>query len=130
MKKGFSSIEEYLWRFKALYDSLTATKRHVDDTDKVFQLARGLVAEYWGFQVAILVKPPTPSFNQFVAALQGINKCCMLKLMKKKHVNHEHAISGQRGKGKLNGDGFIPKIRGGFQHTSRPNDSGNGNQNQ
>lgn len=48
----------------------------------------------------------------------------------KKHVNHEHAISGQRGKGKLNGDGFIRKIRGGFQHTNRPNDSGNGNQNQ
>ena len=44
-------------------------------------MARGLGAEYQDFRIAMLAKPPYPSFNQFVAALQGHEQMCMMKLM-------------------------------------------------
>ncbi|TXG63956.1 hypothetical protein EZV62_010950 [Acer yangbiense] len=42
LKKGSLSLDEYLKKFKSLYDSLTAIKKPIDDTRKVFQLARAI----------------------------------------------------------------------------------------
>ncbi|KAK1575743.1 hypothetical protein Q3G72_007932 [Acer saccharum] len=40
LKKGSLSLDEYLKKFKSLCDSLAAIKKPIDDTRKVFQLAR------------------------------------------------------------------------------------------
>ena len=71
LKKGSLIMNEYLRKFKAICDSLAIVNKPLDDMDKVFQFARCLGIEYKDFIVAMFAKPPYPSFNQFVLALQG-----------------------------------------------------------
>ena len=71
LKKGDSSLNEYLKKFKNLCDSLAAIKKPLDDTRKVFQLARGLGPKYQVFRTAMLTKPPYPTYHQFVLSLQA-----------------------------------------------------------
>lgn len=63
LKKGQISLDEYLKKFKNLCDNLAAINQPVSDIDEVFQLANGLEAKYQDFRVAMLTKPPYPSFN-------------------------------------------------------------------
>ena len=65
LKKGSLSVEEYQRKFKQIYDNLAAINKLVSDLDKVFQLAKGLGPKYQDFQVAMLTKPPYPTFSHF-----------------------------------------------------------------
>ena len=124
LKKGSLTIDEYIRKFKTICDSLTAVKKPVDDVDKVFQLARGLGPEYRDFKVAMLAKPPYPTYNQFVLALQGHEQMlCNEQEDKKQFVNHEQAFFSQRGRGRNQGGRFNSRGRG-FTPVGR-----NGNQN-
>lgn len=42
LKKGSLITNEYIQKFKTIYDSLTAVNKPVDDSDKEFQLAHRL----------------------------------------------------------------------------------------
>lgn len=57
LKKGSLSNDEYLRKFKAIYDSLAAVKKPIDDVEKVLQLVEGLSSEYREFKVVMLTKP-------------------------------------------------------------------------
>lgn len=70
LKKGSSSLDEYLKKFKSVCDSLAAIKKPVNETKKVFQLARGLGPRYQDFRTAMLTKPPYVTYHQFVLSLQ------------------------------------------------------------
>nr|GMD97742.1 Retrovirus-related Pol polyprotein from transposon RE1 [Ipomoea batatas] len=71
IKKGSQSLDDYTKEFKSICDNLAAIKKPVDDLDKVFQFARSLGAKYENFRLAMVTKPPYPTFNQFLLALQG-----------------------------------------------------------
>ncbi|KAL5738660.1 hypothetical protein ACOSP7_031421 [Xanthoceras sorbifolium] len=71
IKKGSRSIDEYLKDFKNICDNLAAIQKPVSDIDKVLQFASGLGNQYMDFRTAMLSKPPLPSFQQFLLALQG-----------------------------------------------------------
>ena len=71
LQKGNLSIDDYIKKFKGLYDSFATIKRTIDETKKVFQLARGLGLKYQDFCTVMLTKSPFPSFHQFFMALQA-----------------------------------------------------------
>ena len=71
LKKGSLSLDDYIKKFKSMCDNLAAIKKPIDETKKVFQLARGLGQKYQDFRTAMLSKPPYPSFQQFISALQA-----------------------------------------------------------
>ena len=70
LKKGSLTIDEYIQNLKAIYDIWTAIKKPVDDVDEILQLAHGFRLGVWDFKVAMLAKPPCPTYNQFVLAFQ------------------------------------------------------------
>ncbi|PON75340.1 hypothetical protein PanWU01x14_043070 [Parasponia andersonii] len=70
LTKGLLSLDEYLRKFKVIFDSLSAINKPMSDLDKVFDLARGLGLEYKDFWTTMLIKSPYRSYNQFVLALQ------------------------------------------------------------
>lgn len=47
-------------------------KKPLDDSTKVFHIARGLGSKYKEFQIAMLSKAPNPSYNQFVPSLEKL----------------------------------------------------------
>ena len=71
LKKGTRSLDEYLREFKGVCDALAVVRKPVRDLDKVFQLAQVLGTKYQDFQVAMLLEPSYPSYNQFFLILQG-----------------------------------------------------------
>ncbi|KAH7514104.1 hypothetical protein FEM48_Zijuj11G0053300 [Ziziphus jujuba var. spinosa] len=71
IKKGSSTTDEYLKKFKQFFDSLATINAPVLKVDKVFSFATGLGQNYKDFKIAMLTKPPYPTFNQFVLALQS-----------------------------------------------------------
>ena len=52
-------------------DSLAAIQKPVPDEDKIVQFSHCLGKKYDVFVTTMLSKPPFPTFNQFVTALQG-----------------------------------------------------------
>lgn len=68
-KKGSRSLEHYLKEFKSICDTLATIKQSLSELEKVFQFARGLGSNYENFKNAMLIKPPYPSFTQFIQAL-------------------------------------------------------------
>lgn len=54
LKKGNSSLDEYVKKFKSLSDKLAAMKHLLDDLTKVFHLAWGLGSKYKDFRIAML----------------------------------------------------------------------------
>nr|CAN66838.1 hypothetical protein VITISV_032723 [Vitis vinifera] len=96
LKKGKRSLDEYLREFKGICDALIAIRKLVSDLDKVFQLAQGLGTKYMDFWVVMLSKPPYPSYNQFVLALQGREQMIMTENEENKELmNHEQAYLTQ-----------------------------------
>ncbi|KAF7824604.1 Retrovirus-related Pol polyprotein from transposon RE1 [Senna tora] len=101
IKKGSRSLEEYLREFKSICDNLAAIKESVSDQDKVFQFAHGLGPRYESFRVAMLTKPPYPSFSQFLLALQGHEQIQnSQKEEERNFIEHAQAFFGQRGRGR------------------------------
>ena len=96
LKKGTRSLDEYLREFKEIFDALATVRKPVSDLDKVFQLAQGLITKYMDFRVAMLSKPPYPSYNQFFLALQGHEKMILIENEENKEsINHEQAYFTQ-----------------------------------
>ncbi|XP_074575272.1 uncharacterized protein LOC141831767 [Curcuma longa] len=115
IKKGSRSIDEYLKDFKSICDNLAAIKKSVPDLDKVFQFARGLGPKYETFRLAMVTKPPYPTFNQFVLALQGHEQILQIQRDEERvYVEHAQAFFGQRGRGRNNRGG-----RGSFNSKGR-----------
>lgn len=113
LKKGQTSLDEYLKKFKNLCDNLAAINQPVFDIDEVFQLANGLEAKYQDFRVAMLTKPPYPSFNQFVLALQGHEQSIIAQREEEKqYIDHAQVFYGQRGRNDSGGRGFNSRGRG------------------
>ncbi|KAL9463183.1 hypothetical protein AB3S75_001062 [Citrus x aurantiifolia] len=136
LKKGSLTMDEYLRKFKTICDSLAAVNKPLDDMDKVFQLARGLRMEYKDFRVAMLAKPPYPSFNQFVLALQGHEQMLFNEKHYRKHqVNYDQTFLiqqvflSQRGRGRGNDGRFNSRGRG-FTPAGRSGNNGVHNKNQ
>jgi hypothetical protein len=61
----------YLRNFKSICDSLAAIQKPVSDEDKTIQISHYLGTKYNVFVTTMLSKPPFPTFNQFVTALQN-----------------------------------------------------------
>ncbi|KAL5755780.1 hypothetical protein ACOSP7_020190 [Xanthoceras sorbifolium] len=100
LKKGNLSLDDHLKKFNSICDNLAAVKKPMDETGKVFQLARALGPKYKDFRVAVLAKAPYPSYNQFVLALQAHKQMLMNESEEKSnHMNHEQAFVSQRGRG-------------------------------
>ncbi|XP_012856951.1 PREDICTED: uncharacterized protein LOC105976216 [Erythranthe guttata] len=117
IKKGSRSLNEYLKEFKWICDNLSAIKKPVSDFDKVFRFANGLGPKYENFRLAMLTKPPYPTFSQFVLALQGHEQSLeTLRDEEKIFLEHEQAFYGQRERGRgsrggrfnSRGRGFTP----------------------
>ena len=104
LKRGARSLDEYLREFKDICDALAAVRKPMNDLDKVFQLAKGLGNKYMDFRdfrVAMLSKPPYPSYNQFVLALQGHEQMVMTENEEHKDLmNHEQAYFTHQGRGR------------------------------
>ena len=67
----------------------------MDETNKAFQLARGLGHKYKDFRIAILTKPPYPSYNQFIMSLKAHEHMMQLEGENSEHsTNHEQAYYG------------------------------------
>ena len=130
LKKGTRSLDEYLREFKGICDALAAVRKPVSDLDKVFQLAQGLGTKYMDFRVAMLSKPPYPSYNQFVLALQGHEQMIMIENEENKEsINHEQAYFTQRGRGRNRGGRFLSRGRG-FTPAGRFNNNATSDQRQ
>lgn len=70
-KKDTASLDLYLRNFKSICDSLAAIQKPVSDEDKTIQLSHRLGSKYDVFVITMFSKPPFPTFNQFVTALQN-----------------------------------------------------------
>ena len=118
LKKGARSLDEYLREFKGISVALAVVRKPTNGLYKVFQLAQGLRNKYMDFRVAMLSKPPYPSYNLFVLVLQGYEQMVMIeKEEHKDSMNHEQAYFTHRGRGRnqggrfdSRGHGFTPKV--------------------
>lgn len=126
IKKGSRTLEEYLREFKSICDNLAAIKETVSDQDKVFQFAYGLGPSYETFRVAMLTKPPYPSFSQFLLAPQGHEQIQNAQKEEEKSlIEHAQAFFSQRGRGRgrsgLGGRGHFNSQGRGFTPVGRYN---------
>lgn len=71
IEKEQSNCRRVHRKFNHLCDSLAAINKPVDDLDKVFNFVRGLGAKYRDFRLAMLTKPPYPTFKQYLTALEN-----------------------------------------------------------
>nr|GLL27111.1 hypothetical protein L195_g010371 [Ipomoea trifida] len=127
IKKGSRSLDDYTKEFKSICDNLAAIKKPVDDLDKVFQFARGLGAKYENFRLAMVTKPPYPTFNQFLLALQGYEQTiASQKEEEKNYIEYNQALFSQRGRGRGRRGSFNSKGRG-FTPAGRYNNAGSNN---
>ncbi|KAK2633532.1 hypothetical protein Ddye_032463 [Dipteronia dyeriana] len=70
IKKGSRSIDKCLKQFKNICDNLATIQKPISDIDKFLQFASDLGRQYMDFQTTMLNKPPLPSFQKFLHALQ------------------------------------------------------------
>ncbi|KAH7520831.1 hypothetical protein FEM48_Zijuj08G0187700 [Ziziphus jujuba var. spinosa] len=68
-KRGSTSLEDYDPRLKNICKNLATIGHPMSDIDKLFQLACGLGTTYQDFRIAMLTKPPYPTFSELVLAL-------------------------------------------------------------
>lgn len=64
-------IWAYIKEFKGICDILMVIHKHLDEDNKVINLARGLGSKYKTFCTVMLGKPPYPTFTQFLNSLRG-----------------------------------------------------------
>jgi len=123
--KGSLSLDEYIRKFKELCAKLSAIGKSLSDVDKVFQISKGLGNKYKEFRIAVLSKPPYPSFNQFIMSLQNFEQVYLAE--EKSSIDQNQAFFSFRGKGR-NMRGGRGNFRGRASHNyyqSRPNKSHN-----
>jgi hypothetical protein len=96
LSKGTLSLEEYIRKFKDICDKLAAIGKPLSDVDKVFQISKGLGNKYKEFKIAVLSKPPYPTFNQFIMSLQNFEQVYLAE--EKSSVDHNQAFFSLRGK--------------------------------
>ena len=128
LSKGNLSLDEYIRKFKEICNKLAAIGKPLSDVDKVFQVSKGLGNKYKEFRIAVLSKPPYPSFNQFVMSLQNFEQVYLVE--ETSSIDHNQAFFGQRGRGRtMRGGRGKGRGRGSnsFSQT-RPNYSNNNNQ--
>ncbi|KAF6164066.1 hypothetical protein GIB67_017650 [Kingdonia uniflora] len=89
---GLSTTRE----FKGICDELAAMQKPVSDDDKVNWLANGLGPKYFNFCDAHLSKPPTPTYSQFITALQN-HELRNQAYTEERVLDHHMAFMGQRG---------------------------------
>ena len=118
-KKDNVSLDTYLRNFKSICDSLVAIQKSVSDEDKTIQLSHCLGTKYDVFVTTMLSKPPFPTFNQFVTALQNYAmRFESTNADDKGGANHNFAFvthrgGGQgRGRGRHSGPQFTSRGRG------------------
>lgn len=100
IKKGSRSLNNYIKKIKSIYDNLATIKKPVANLDKIFQFAHGLKAKYEGFSLAMVTKPPYPTFNQFVLALLGyVQTLVSQKEEKKGYIEYNQVFFSQHGYG-------------------------------
>jgi hypothetical protein len=88
-------------QFKSICDSLAAIQKPVSDEDKTVQLSHCLGKKYEVFNTTMLSKPPFPTFNQFVTALQGYDMRNQgNQIEEKEETNHNMAFIAQRNRGR------------------------------
>uniref|UniRef100_A0A2N9FA52 Uncharacterized protein n=1 Tax=Fagus sylvatica TaxID=28930 RepID=A0A2N9FA52_FAGSY len=115
-KKDNVSLDTYLRNFKSICDSLAAIQKSVSDEDKTIQLSHCLGTKYDVFVTTMLSKPPFPTFNQFVTALQNYAmRFESTDADDKGGANHNFAFVTHRGGGRGRGRGR----HSGPQFTSR-----------
>lgn len=76
-------------------------KKPLDNLTKVvMHLARGLGSNYRAFKIAMLSKPPNPTYNQFILALENHAQQISLEVEEEKMpvINHNQAFYSQRGR--------------------------------
>jgi hypothetical protein len=98
LSKGTLSLDEYIRKFKEICDKLAAIGKPLSDVDKVFQVSKGLGSKYKDFRIAVLSKPPYPSFNQFIMSLQNFEQVYLEE--EKPSLDHNHAFFTFRGRGR------------------------------
>uniref|UniRef100_A0A5B6YY77 Retrotransposon Copia-like N-terminal domain-containing protein n=1 Tax=Davidia involucrata TaxID=16924 RepID=A0A5B6YY77_DAVIN len=122
-KKENTSLAAYLVQFKTICDSLAAIQKPVSDEDKTVQLSHGLGKKYDIFVTTMLSKPPFPTFNQFVTALQSYDirhQGTDADDKAPSTLNQNFAFAAQRyggrgrgfGRGRSNGQHFNSRGRG------------------
>ncbi|TXG61102.1 hypothetical protein EZV62_012465 [Acer yangbiense] len=114
IKKGSHSIDEYLKQFKNIYENLAAIQKPLSDIDKVLQFASGFGNQYMDFRTTILSKPPLPSFQQFILALQGHEQTLLSNREdEKRSIEHAQAFFSQReGRGRGGrGSGILSSLQ-------------------
>lgn len=112
LTKGSMTLEQYLRTFKGLCDNLTAIGKPLDETIKVFNLARGLGPRYKDFRMVMLSKPPYPSYNQFILSLQNHEQAMMLEEASNNPPEQYQAFYSRRGRGHGRGGRFSSSGRG------------------
>lgn len=70
LKKGATSIDEYLIDFNLICDNLLAIGKPIKDLDKCFHFSRGLGLRYQSFRLAMFAKESYPTITQFTLALK------------------------------------------------------------
>ncbi|KAI3458706.1 hypothetical protein Pfo_015369 [Paulownia fortunei] len=108
LSKGILSLDEYIRKFKEIYDKLVTIGKLLGDVDKVFQVSQGLGDKYKEFQIVVLSKPPYPSFNQFIMSVQNYEQVYLRE--------ENQAFFRQRGRGRDHRGG-----RGNFRGKGQPN---------
>lgn len=89
VKKGNQSLEEFIRKIKLLCDSLAVIQKPMEDVDKVFQLSKCIGSKYQVYNLAIILKPPYQSFNQYVAGIQGLEQQLTLQDEKEKRKSNK-----------------------------------------
>ena len=125
--QGTLSLEEYLRKFKEICDKLAAIGKPVSDVDKVWIVSKGLTSKYKEFRIAVLSKPPFPSFNQFTMSLQNFEQVYLIEEQQQHSLDHNQAFFGQRGRGR-NHRGGRGNFRGRGQNSYHQNRIHNSNQ--
>uniref|UniRef100_A0A2N9F269 Reverse transcriptase Ty1/copia-type domain-containing protein n=1 Tax=Fagus sylvatica TaxID=28930 RepID=A0A2N9F269_FAGSY len=134
-KKEGTSLGEYLMQFKSICDSLAVIQKPVSDEDKTVQLSHCLGKKYEVFNTTMLSKPPFPTFNQFITALQGYDMRIQgNQIEEKEETNHNMAFIAQhnRGRGRAysrgrtHGHSFSSRGCGFVPANFSPNSSGRG----
>ncbi|CAJ2640151.1 unnamed protein product [Trifolium pratense] len=125
LSKGNLTLDEYIRKFKDICDKLAAIGKPLSDVDKVFQISKGLGIKYKEFKIAVLSKPPYPSFHQFIMSLQNFEQVYLAE--EKSSIDHNQAFFTHRGKGSnMRGGRGNHRGRGSHNFTqNRPNKSHN-----
>ncbi|KAK1391985.1 hypothetical protein POM88_011041 [Heracleum sosnowskyi] len=106
LKKGTSTLNEYIRIFKSTCDQLASIGKPVDDRKKVLWLLNGLGRDYESF-VTTMLKPSTPSYREVIPLLQSHETW---------HKIHQPAEQNIQPVAFYGGKSSYRKVRPGYNH--------------